>query len=792
MIAHIRQSDQTPQTVIQHNINVAEIAARIADPMGLYNTLFLTGLFHDLGKNTEEFKEYIQKASADPKSVVRGSVNHTSAGGKYIHDTYFSNGFIQKLTAQIIATAIISHHGLTDMLDLEGNDKYTARIHPQKEIQYEEAIEKSKYIFEQYDINDYFQKSVQEIRILFQELKAIAEEMDNAESIHFLTACLERLVQSILVDADWTDTTEFMEGIKLSVLSGEKRELLWKDFQQRLNEKLAAFTKTDKISELRKGLSQECYDFARYPTGIYCLPIPTGGGKTYCSLRYALEHAIQTKKERILYIAPYLSILEQNAEDIQNVLQADEYIIEHHSNVVIEDSDDYEKQKLTANWVQPMVLTTFVAFLNACFNGKMQDVRRMHQLTNAVIIIDEIQSIPVKCIHMFNTMMNFLSRCMGSTIILCSATQPLLGEEVKKELLYSVPSNMIKNVNQAILDFKRVEIQPCLKPGGYDYEELADFILERFEKNMLVILNTKSAVDKLYQIIKKRQMDGAKIFQLTTYKCAQHRSDEIKKLKKIIKKEKVLCISTQLIEAGVDISFQKVVRAIAGLDSILQAAGRCNRNGEDDKGWVYIVNIQGEKLSFLKDIDAAQGVMYDLLAEWKHDPKILGNDLQMKEAIDRYYKLYFFGRQNEMDYDVKGIKGNLYDLLSRNQKSMQTHLGKFGNQFPYPLAQAFKEAGRQFEVIDNQEMVSLIVPYNEGRTSISILKNSNNFNEIKQELRKLQRYTVNLFMNDRKLKELIACHAIDHSVLNGAVYILDEGFYNEEEGISTKLEQLMF
>lgn len=786
------------QTTFEHLQGTSALSEEIGAILEINNLMLLAGLFHDFGKETIAFEKYIRQAAKDPRSVRRGEINHSGAGGKYLFEKFSGDTAMRDLTVQLIATAIFSHHGLIDCLKSDGSDRFMQRVNPDQEIFYQEAIKNNEDLLKGYDIDKIFNQAEREVNQAFQKLVKITNLIKGKSSeLHFLIGCFERLILSILIDADRTDTARFMNSSEQEeVVNIEK---LWLQCQENLEHRLLKFNNSSIIGQLRKRMSEESLSFAEKETGIYCLPIPTGGGKTLCSLRFALNHAIKWKKEKIIYIAPFLSILEQNADEIRKTLKVGDFMLEHHSNVVYETEniDDIEElniiQLLTETWQSPVIATTMVQFLNTLFGSKTQSIRRMHQLQNSIIIIDEIQSLPIKCIYMFNMMMNFLSYFCNTTVVLCSATQPLLNE-VEKRILYSEPKNMVSNIEELEQSFKRVEIEDRTKQGGYDTNELAEFILSNLQENMLIILNTKSAVRKLYDALVDKNPEGILLYQLTTYMCPQHRSDTIDEIKIKLDNHRLICISTQLIEAGVDISFQCVIRSIAGLDNIMQAAGRCNRNGNDEGilGKVYIINYNGEFLGSLEDIKAAkeatEGVLFDF--EGEED-----KDLQSLRAMDRYYKRYFWERVKIMNYPVSkkdepSLDENvsLYELLAENKQGQKAygHHVKDGKMKKLPMKQAFKQAGELFSVIDS-DTIGLIVPYVEAEEKINFLKNLNFYNETKKILRSLQRYTVNVFRNDKLLKSLEARGAIEF-LFEGRVLILSKDFYNKEIGISDELK----
>lgn len=800
MIAR-KKEDGKEQTIEAHLISVAEKSRKKGKDVGLENLMMLTGLLHDIGKGCLNFQEYLIKSINDPYSVNRGEVDHSTAGGKYIFEEFYNNNKYNKLTAQLISTAIISHHGVNDIVDVDGNDNYSKRMSKFEEISFKEVITNiTDELLKKYDIDKLFAESLKEVESIYSNIIKIIDEMNDKKSQFFLFGCLERIILSILIDSDRTDAAQFEYGGNLLIEGIDEIEQfnMWTMLQNSLIKKMNSFDKNEKLYEIRNIISEECFKFSGNPTGIYCLPVPTGGGKTFSGLNFALEHAKKYKKSRIIYVSPFLSILEQNADEYRDALGNYEFILEHHSNIIIDDDkeNDINYKYILESWQQSIILTTMVQFLNVLFKDKTNSIRRFNSLINSVIIIDEIQSLPIKCVSMFNVMMNFLNKICNSTIILCSATQPLLGQ-VDKPILYGKPKNMSYNIENKYKVFKRTQIIPSIVRGGYDCHEMAKFVIDKMRQNenVLIILNTKAAVRNLYNKLKSMIEDfGEKIeiVQLTTYMCAEHRSDTINNIKQNLLEKKLICISTQLIEAGVNISFQCVIRSLAGLDSIAQAAGRCNRNGEREIGHVYIVNYSDkeENISKLEDIKYAQDAAWPILDKYSETPEFYENDLLSTKAMNSYYERYFFDRKNQMNYTIKDKNTTIYDLLNVNPNGKDAYKERNGKNPELILKQAFKFAGQNFEVIDNNT-VGLIVPYKNGVNSIEIILKSYDKYEIIREIKKMQRYTINLYRNDAVIKILEERNAIDSSVLDGHVLILREGFYDDSIGVSTELEDLI-
>lgn len=617
-----------------------------------------------------------------------------------------------------------------------------------------------------------------EIESKYRQIVNVKKQMNSSQKVgNFMLGCLQRLILSLLVDADWRDTSEFIDNKKYERISKQEIIKKWNQYQYCLNIYMNSFKQDRGLSKLRGEMSNQCCLFSNNGNGVYRLAIPTGGGKTLASMRYALKLAEAEKKRHIYYIAPYLSILEQNAQLIKNILQDDNYVIEYHSNLIVSENNG-QGNRFSEDWSELVILTTLVQFLNTMFSGDMKSIRRFHQLTDSVIILDEAQTIPVKCLNLFTTMINFLSQCCHTTVVICTATQPLF-EKIKCPLLYSQPADMILNIGKYLTGFRRTQIINYCNVR-MDTDELVSMILNNLNKNMLIILNTKTAVQNLYQKICSRVEERVFVFQLTTYMCAANRLDVIEKIKALLEEKiyKVICISTQLIEAGVDISFETVVRSLTGLDSIAQAAGRCNRNAEKEIGNVYIVDYVEENLSRLKDIRYAQTATRLVMDRF-------GENLSTQEAMEFYYKQYFFKREGEMNYNIHETNDTLFDLLASNQKHMPSTID-------YPMLQAFQTAGKLFNVIEDTEMIGVIVPYKQAKEHIQELRTVQNIKEIKYCLKKLQRYTVNVYKNDKKLNKLIERNAIDCSLLNGAVYILDEAFYDDSCGMNDQLDLIVF
>ena len=775
-IAHIR--DDNIQTIEEHCSQVAKYASEEAKFSHLRTVMFMTGILHDIGKYSDAFQKYIMDAQKNPENAKRGSVNHSNAGGSFLLQKTDNDPW-KKVTLEFMACAIFQHHGLMDCVK-DGHDILRKRTEKDPEI-LDADFQRAQSFLNQ-NLIDMLPSAKQEIQSYVNKLNTIAKKMNHNSSVkedgYFLFACLERLILSYLVDADWRDTAEFMNNMKESRVSQNDREQFFEDSLQKIEDYVSRFTADTRINQLRQEMANDCLQADIANEGIYRLSMPTGGGKTITSMRLALRLAKKYHKKHIIYIAPFLSILEQNAQVIRSIIQNDDYILEHHSNVDISEEDEVYRN-LCETWDSPVILTTMVQFLNTMFLGKISSVRRFHQLTDTIIIIDEAQAIPVKCIHMFNATMNFLCYSGNSIGILCTATQPLF-ELVNRNLIYQENKDILPNVEKYQKAFKRTKIISEVGNKPMDTDELVTFIQNVFDQNLLVVLNTKGAVKTLYDALKTNLDPDVKLVQLTTYMCAEHRLDVIHELKETLKNQRVICISTQLIEAGVDISFATVIRSLAGVDSLNQAAGRCNRNGEKDMSAVYVVDYVEEKTSRLPDIQEAKKATRSLI-----DAKI--EEFSTSAAINRFYQQYYFMRKGEMDYNIH--HHTLFAILSKNMARVEDVKATEGT-YEHFLCQSFRTAGQEFSVIDNQQMVSLAVPYQKGKDYLDEIERTDDYEVMDYNLKKLQRYTITLFTKDQMLKKLLERQAISF-IEKAGIYTVDPGYYNDQ-GITDELQMLVF
>lgn len=778
MIAHIRQSDKKEESVPEHCRKVAIKCFDYAESIHASSIGKLMGLLHDVGKLTIAFEQYIRQES----TAKRGDIDHSYAGAKYCCTMAAKiEPKKYKEISKLIAHTILSHHGLHDWLAQDENAWYDyAAKRLEKSENYTEILKHIETVVPDDEMSELLDNAAEEYQGLMEKLKILARSTDKdpkiqRQSYAFYKGMLERFLQSCLIDADRTKTADFMNDTYTEKVYDMSSVL--KGMSKRMQQKNEEFSgRIDGISKQRRSISDRCASFAHHHVGTCRLIVPTGGGKTLSSLRFAIDYSLKYNQKRIFYIAPFMSILEQNSDEWRKIV-GEEYLLEHHSNILPElnTKEDLEEYELrTEKWDMPVIATTLVQFLNALFSGTTGSVRRMHRLSDSVIVIDEVQSIPLKCIHLFNMAVNFLTKVCNTTVVLCSATQPAV-EITKFPLLLDEDSSMTGNTDHDFKVFRRTRIIPNVSPYGYSYEEAGEFCIEKFNQygNLLLIVNTKKAAKKLFAYM-KRKCPKAVVIHLSTNLCPYHRRAKIEQMKELLKSPKVqsvICVTTQLIEAGVDVSFRCVVRSLAGVDNFAQAAGRCNRNGESNTPCsVYIIKLKEENITHLHHVKSAQQISQQMIDNNSIE------DFLSPDVQKLYFRLLYRNEESNLSYPVEdnGIQTNLIELLSLNRNAFNmTGLPK---DMCFTM-QAFKTAGTLFQVIDENTQ-DVIVPYNdEAKKIISKLDSKISDDDYKDVFRKAQKYVVSLY--DEQFRDLSAKGAIRNLGLGAMA--LAEGFYDKNE-----------
>lgn len=827
-IAHKRkattQYQEAYQNLESHLTEVGELASEFSQKIKAPDAGKVLGLLHDFGKYSKQFQGYLRSATGDldrddtdfvDAVALKGKVDHSSAGAQLIWQRLhkFGGAGQGELVAQMLSICIASHHsGLINCIDKDGNNTFRKRLCKEDEKTHlRECLSKAESQLIA-SVDELLNQDL--VKNLFEKLNKLADfssakqdyKYPKIDSFNF--GFFTRFLFSCLVDADRLNSAEFETPSRKKQRISRQEWLDWNVAIERFESHISLFEEakpnheeTKTINEIRQRISASCLKRAVDPQGIYSLTVPTGGGKTLTSLRYALHHARKHNLERIIYIIPYTSIIEQNARAVRDILENDNdlhpWVLEHHSNIEPE-RQTWHSKLVSENWDAPIVFTTMVQFLESLFSGGTSSVRRMHQLANTVLIFDEIQTLPIKCVHLFCNALNFLSQHANTTALLCTATQPLLNNlpfEDKGQLIMAENSELVgdvRDIQQLFLDLTRVDINNRLKVGGWSCDEIKQLAIERFDEfgSCLVIVNTKIWAQQLYQTCNDH-LDGDVVVHLSTSLYPAHRKAKLDMIRERLDKGlPVLCISTQLIEAGVDVSFGSVVRFLAGLDSIAQAAGRCNRHNEltdksgvSIKGQVDVINPDSENVGLLKDIHVGQEKTQRVFNE------INEGELLRPSAMQRYFQYYFYDRSDEMDYPISASdhapEQTLLNLLSQN--SLNPNADEKNREGKLPLMRhSFMEAGKLFRAIEAPTQ-AVVIRHGKGKKLVAELcRLAKEFEPqaYYRTLKEAQQFSVNLFPNVwKKLKDAEAIHETQEGE---GIYFLDETYYSEEFGVSTE------
>ena len=774
------------QTLEEHSRNVAQLCAALCRTVGLEKTGKLTGKVHDIGKGACAVQKHIKQGTKE-------KLNHSAAGMRWIWEHTAASDDSVRLTGQIVALAIGCHHsGRCDYIAPDGSSPWLERMCAENAVPfYQESVEAFfADCCAEAEIQCLIGEAAKEIAALYKKAKTILPKGVSTDirrdAMKFGLGFIQRFLFSALVDADWTDTASFVNQVPFPhVPTDQERQATWNTLSDHMERFIRSIEIQHPMDSLRQEISDQCLVAAQNrPAGIYRLYVPTGGGKTYSGLRFCIEMARRQNAQHLFYFAPYKSITRQNADNIRKALGA-EFVLEHHSDIFFESDQRDEREKWLAfsqRWQGvPVICTTMVQLLNTLFAAPRQNVRRFSALAGSVLFLDEIQSLPLRDTCLFNLALDTLAHLFGCTVILCTATHPELAQ-AQYPLIFSPAKDLVPDYQLRFRQFRRTKIIPPAAQGGQSISAVADFVAGLLQENrsILVILNTKSMVNWLFDALKSLVSAESDLFCLTTYLCGQHRDDVLEQITARLndkQRKPLICVSSSLMEAGVDLSFDCVVRDLAGLPSIAQAAGRCNRHGKDECRPVYLIECAGENLDNLREIYDGREITRTLLAQLPADM-----DLLSPQAIEMYYERYYSGqkRRQDMLYCVSPagcVSTTLVDLLSSNLRGLQALQERGGSLGrPRDLSQAFGTAEAAFKAIPD-ETIPVLVAYGQGKEKLMKLQSSEGNAAL---LKELQPYTV--FISQSQYRQL--GNAL-YPVLDGAAFALRENYYDSEhKGLS--------
>jgi CRISPR-associated endonuclease/helicase Cas3 len=718
----------------EHLEKVADLAAAFGLPFHATSWLKLAGLWHDLGKYRPGFQRYIRQ-TIDAHIEGRApdsSKTHSAAGALWAHRWLSLRlGPQGAVVSRVLQYIIAGHHAGLDNWE---NNALAARLTSANALtELEEALSTLP------------PHSVMEPGVSLPKLVDIPT--DDKGGIPGRFALWVRMLFSCLVDADFLDTERFMDQAKSDARSGTATlsELAdrFDQFMSRKQTEIAAQgLDTTPVNQRRALVLRQCRDKALNRPGSFTLTVPTGGGKTLSSLAFALTHAQRHRKRRIIYAIPYTSIIEQTADIFRGIL-GDDQVVEHHSNAEADPKQENLRSRLACeNWDAPVIVTTNVQLFESLFARRTSRCRKLHNLVDSVLVLDEAQLLPVEFLQPVVDVLRLLVKDYGVTVLFCTATQPTLTRnalfDARRALRGYEPDEVIEVIDDVAglyADLKRVRVNlPPDLNHAKPWPDLAHDMAR--DEAMLAIVNRRADARELYELLKRQlptHRDG--LWHLSALMCPQHRSDAIADIKQALsdRRQALACgdapkpvrvVSTNLIEAGVDLDMPVVWRAMAGLDAIAQAAGRCNREGRLSMGEVHV---------FVPPTQPPPGLLRHALATckviWHERPE----DPLAVALFEPYFrKLY----GDAPSLDKHGIVDCLRMSLDRKQQAL-------------PIR--FRDASDSFKLIDNEDGATVIVRYQSPRSPVNV---DALIGQLEKEgpqrwlMRKLQRYGVTLYQRD--------------------------------------------
>ncbi len=665
------------QPLNKHLEEVAQKAAEFGSDFGAAEWGYIAGLWHDLGKYSKEFQDYLKRSSEASAESLPGKVDHSSAGAQHLAKSI-------PIIGHILSYAIAGHH--TGLLDGRATDACQER-----------RLDKSL---------PRWNHGLQELPPpKMPELPGFLR-IALAERDSFRVAFFARMLFSCLVDADFLDTERFINPgqYRLRNTFSTLTELAPKFFQSLY--RLESSQADSSINILRRAVRLDCETAAALPPGFFSLTVPTGGGKTLSSLAFALKHFRVGAPclKRIIYVVPFTTIIEQNADVFREHL-GNAAVLEHHSN--LEPEKESTAARLAAeNWDAPVIVTTSVQFYDSLFSNRTSRCRKLHRLARSIIILDEAQTLPVEYLQPCLRALSELVANYHSTVVLCTATQPEIKKRDDFEIGIEGVREIVTDPEQLYANLKRVEVA---RIGRQTDDDLSRRLLG--EDQALCIVNTTKHARLLFDLIG----EGKGHFHLSARMCPAHRRLRLRQIRIALdRRQTCRVVSTQVVEAGVDLDFPVVYRALAGLDSIAQAAGRCNRNGEmQGLGKTYVFTTEyPEAESYFADTSNCAGQVMELYP----DP------LDLK-ANEHYFKLYYWDQQSR--WDARHILDNFH--LEQNR------------DFPFNFG--FETTARDFHLIDDEDQCAVLIPWGrEGRALCEGLRSIPEPN--RKILRQSQRFMV--------------------------------------------------
>ncbi len=716
-ISHVKKDITGEKYIFQSNEEhldgVAKLAESFASEFGMGSWGRVLGLLHDKGKERKVFQDYIRHNSGyAPDIQCPSEHNHAYVGGLLAKNIY------RKGAESLLCNQIMSHHtGLHDYFEIEKS--LCDDIPPEVSLNFDK-IQLNQPPFSFSPING---------------SKGMTSDANH----------LSRMLFSCLVDADYLDTEIFMDEESARKRINEiKLESLLPLLETYVDSLQTGSTKSE-VNTIRRQVYERCVSMSDKAKGFYSLTVPTGGGKTLSSLVWALRHAVQNEMKRIIIAIPYTSIIVQTASILKRIF-GEEAVLEHHSNFdpqSLKSKEMRHKAKLaTENWDYPIVVTTNVQLFESMFSNNPSDCRKLHNIANSVIILDEVQTLPTEFLQPIADALKSYQRMFGTSVLFTTASQPVLSgliEGCNPKATFQGIDDITEIIPQEYTlhdKLRRVSLET--DDTGSTYDEIAER-LSRHDK-VLCIVNTRNDAREIYERLPK---EGLTI-HLSRMMCPLHIANAIQKIKHVLADSSqtvIRVVATQLIEAGVDIDFPVVYRQEAGLDSILQAAGRCNREGKQEMATAYVFSLNEEHIlhGSIKEANDARLNMTNI------------DDWFAPETMTEYFKQLYCRKET---FDKKDIKTLLYKHTEM----------------------CFAEAAKEFRLIEETGKTIIVNTDDSMKLIERIKKEGITYSLMKQ----LSQYSVNI--HDRDFQKLKSYGAIEE-IIEGLYVVNDRAQYDENIGL---------
>lgn len=730
-IAHKNEFTKAVQTVKEHSENTAMLCREYAIPE-FKDFMYIMGLYHDIGKYQPSFQKRINGANI--------CVEHSTCGALAVKEIYGKNQ-MSDLMGLMMEYCIAGHHsGLPDG-GVKNPDPDDITLSAKMIRKFEDfSAYKTELTCPEIDEMAWLKFMAEDCAKMGNSPKKQTEYL--IDKFSFFT----RYAFSCLVDADSSDTAQFCKERELPrPLKGNFEKCL-----EKVNEKLASFCCDTDLQKARARLQAQAFENAKQNGEIFLLNMPTGSGKTLASVKIALERAIKNGKKRIIYVIPYNSIIDQTVNEFENLFGSDMEILRHQSSFSYDDAEEKNEDYRDAakyaveNWDTPFIVTTAVQFFESVFANRRGKLRKMHNMSDSILIFDEAHLMPEKYLQPCLQVISYITRYLHSEAVFLTATMPDFSKLTKD---YALPDSKVVDLICDRTEFEK------FKKCRYSYigEISSERLLQKAKEypSSLIIVNKKASARKLFN-----ECVGTK-FHLSTYMTSYDRERILKEIKEALNKlekdypdlhnvpddRKITIISTSLIEAGVDLDVYTVFRETAGLDSILQAGGRCNREGKRTMADVYIFDFSDEtmKIKTTEKINLAKGHIEQF------------EDISAAECIEEYYRRLFFMNEDKL-----------------TEYAMHRQCMKI-EEIP------FKKYTENFKIIDSKN-VAIVVPRDEKSSAlVERLRYKENVN-----VRKLQKYTCTITI--KELDELIKQHVAD-DYSTGVYCLTNIDYYDEAVGI---------